>query len=106
MLHPNCSLMADIYFPMLTQKYSDDKWQGIDLAFMALNLVGLICSVYIIKRGLWKLRHIDTNRNLIKDEAWKDIHMTIPRRIVTFTIISMCVYIFYQSIFIIRGAMM
>ena len=44
---------------------------------MAFQLVGILCAYYIIKRGLWKIRHIDHNRKLIKDEDWKDIHMTV-----------------------------
>ena len=73
---------------------------------MALRLVGVIFSACIIKRGLWKIKHIDGNRNLVKDEAWKDIHMTVPRRIVKYTIISMCIYILYESISLFRAALM
>ena len=78
----------------------------MDLIIMALELIGVIFSACVIKRGLWKIKHIDGNRNLVKDEAWKDIHMTVPRRIVKYTIISMCIYILYQSIYLFRGAMM
>ena len=73
---------------------------------MALRLVGVIFSACVIKRGLFKIKYIDGNRNLIKDEAWKDIHMTVPIHIVKYTIISMCIYILYQSIFLYREAMM
>ena len=64
---------------------------------MAIQLVGILCAYYIIKRGLWKIRHIDHNRKLIKDEDWKDIHMTVPRRIVKYTIFSISSYIVYQN---------
>ena len=52
------------------------------------------------------MRHIDHNRKLIKDESWKDIHMTGPRRIVKFSVISMSCYIIYQSSQLIISLMM
>ena len=73
---------------------------------MAFQLVGILCAYYIIKRGLWKIRHIDHNRKLIKDEDWKDIHMTVPRRIVKYAIFSISSYIVYQSLNLFRAAMM
>ena len=73
---------------------------------MGLRIVGISVAICIIKRGLWKIKHIGHNRKLIKDDAWKDIHMTIPRRIVVFTIISMSSYILYQSIFLVKSALM
>ena len=52
------------------------------------------------------MRHMDSNRKLIKDEAWKDIHMTVPRRIVKYTINSMSCYLVYQLIRNVETSMM
>ena len=73
---------------------------------MILNLMGISSAGCIIKRGLWKIRHIEQNRKLIKDEAWKDIHMTVPRRIVVLTIKSMICYIIYAGISFFESVMM
>ena len=78
----------------------------MDIGLLTGELVGVIAAICIIKRGLWKIRHIGHNRKLIKDEAWKDIHMTVPRRIVGLTIISMCCYIVYTCMDIIIHAML
>ena len=91
-------LLADIYLPIIIQIYPAYR-EEIDIALLALFPVGITMAICIIKRGMWKIRHINHNRKLIKDQDWKDIHMTIPRRIVKYTIVSMNFYIFCQIIF-------
>ena len=85
-------LMIDIYFTVLAEAYPDYR-MWMDIALMGLRIVGISAAGFIIKRGLWKIEHIGHNRKLVKDEDWKDIHMTVPRRIVVLTIISMGFYI-------------
>ena len=97
--------MVDIILPMAVEAYPDYKiW--MDIAMISLRIGCIIAAVCVIKRGQWKIRHIGHNKKLIKDEAWKDIHMTVPRRIVVLTLISMSCYILYQSIYVIISAMM
>ena len=97
MVSSDC-LMVDIMFPMLVNALLPEHPKVrklIDFVLMALHFVGISVAVCVIKRGLWKIRHIGHNRKLVKDEAWKDIHMTVPRRIVVIVIISMSCYILY-----------
>ena len=70
----------------------------MDIVLVCLRLVHLGAAACIIKRGKWKMGLIDFSRKLVKDEAWKDIHMTVPKRIVKYTIISMSCYIVYTLI--------
>ena len=87
-------LMIDPILTWLAEAYPGYRiW--MDIAVMALRIGGISAAVCIIKRGLWKIMHIGHNRKLVKDEAWKDIHMTVPRRIVVIVIISMSCYILY-----------
>ena len=90
-------MMVDFDLPFIKEKYQ--KWrESMNILIVCLRLVHLGAATCIIKRGKWKMGLIDFSRKLVKDEAWKDIHMTVPRNIVKLTIISMSCYIVYQLI--------
>ena len=59
----------------------------IDWCFGLFLLIGILTIFSIVKRGFWKLKFIENNKKLIKDEDWKNIHMKIPR-----IIVLLCLY--------------
>ena len=87
-----------------TKNYPECR-QIEDYSFLASYLLGILAAIYIIKRGFWKIKYIEHNKNLVKDEDWKEIHMKVPKRIVIFTIAGQVCYILYQVIHVVEWVM-
>ena len=65
----------------------------------------MFVGICIIKKGKSKLKYIEHNRNLIKDEDWKEIHMTVPKRIIGYAIRSMIFYIIQVTLTLFEWSM-